>query len=149
MKQPAFWILMSAALLNSSSAFADGSGAIIARQACMKASTSAFNALLPMFKGEKPFDAAATPKAVNGIDFVCSDWAQFWPQDSQAVPGLKTRANEAVWSDAQGFQRSYDAYLVALKKLASSKDEPNFKANFAALGEACGACHKTYRSPEN
>jgi cytochrome c556 len=106
------------------------------------------NAMQLMFKGEKPFEAAAA-KAVSGIEFICGDWATFWPQDSQTVSGLKSRAEGAVWTDAPGFQRSSDAYFAALKTLAESKDEAGVTTNFPALGKACSACHETYRTPEN
>jgi len=149
MKHKALWILMFVALAGPSPVFADAGSAVIARQACMKASTSGFNAMLPMFKGEKPFDAAAVPKVLKGIEFVCSDWKQFWPQDSQAVPGLKSRADATIWSDAIGFQRSSDAYFAALKILADAHDEASFKASFLALSHACSACHQNYRSPED
>ena len=115
----------------------------------MKASAAAVGALHPMYKGEKPFDAAAIPNAMSRIEIVCSDWNQFWPENSQSAAGLETRVEKAIWSDAAGFQRSSDAYFAALKALAAARDEPSFKANFSALSQTCSACHQTYRGPDN
>jgi cytochrome c556 len=144
-----FFVLGLAMMANSQLAKADGGGATIARQACMKASTSSFNAMLPIFKGEKPYDEAVVPRAMSNIDIACSDWEKFWPQDSKAVPGLNSRADAAIWSDPAGFRLSSDAYFAALKEFGNIHDEPSFKAKFFALGQACSACHQKYRTPEN
>ncbi len=142
-------ITLLASLILATPALADGSTALIARKACMKANTSAFNALLPMFKGEKPFEPKAVPSAVDRISLVCKGWPDFWPRDSQSVPGLETRAAPEIWSDTAGFQQSSATYFATLKALAEVKDEAGFKTNFLAFGETCKSCHETYRGPEN
>jgi len=141
------WIL--ALTVMTGHAFADGGSAVIARQACMKASTSGFNAMLAMFKGEKPYDEAVVPRAMSNIDIACSDWDKFWPQDSKSVPGLNSHADAAIWTDAAGFKLAADAYFAALKDFSGVHDAAGFKAKFVALGQACSGCHQKFRTPEN
>ena len=136
-------------MAGSELALADGSSAIIARQACMKVNTSAFNVMIPIFKGEKTYDDAVVQKAVHSIDFLCSDWPTFWGKDTRSFPGLNTRVEEAIWTEADAFQKASDVYFASLKSLAATHDEAAFKVGFLALGKACSECHDKFRGPEN
>ncbi len=141
-------LFLLATISFSTTAVADGTMAVIGRQACMKASKSALGSLHPMFTGEKPFEQAEVPKILGRAEISCSGWKDFWPQDSQTVGGLEVRARANVWSDAAGFQAASDSYFANLKALAESKDEPSFKLNFEIVGKSCSSCHETYRTPE-
>jgi cytochrome c556 len=148
MKRQAVWIVIVAALTVPTPVLADGAMSIIARKSCMKASASALSALNPMHKGDKPFDAALVANTMSRVELVCGDWKQFWPEDSQSVPGFETRAARTIWSDPASFQRASDVYLAAIKALATSADDPSFKANFSTLGQTCTSCHQTFRGPD-
>jgi cytochrome c556 len=60
----------------------------------------------------------------------------------------ETKAAPAIWSDNSGFQKAAANLAEAAGKLAASAkagDATAAAADFKAVGEACGACHKEYR----
>lgn len=63
--------------------------------------------------------------------------------------GHDTKALPAVWSDSAGFQKAADNFVDAadkLAELAKAGDADGVAAQVKVVGEACGACHKTYRA---
>jgi cytochrome c556 len=135
-------------VLGSSLASASGDDAIKARQACMKANGGAMGVFVPIVKGEKAYDAAAVADALGKMDAACADWAKFWPEDSKTSTTLKTRATDAVWTDAKGFEAAGTAYYTAFTALKATTDEAGFKAAFGDLGKQCGACHEKFRAAQ-
>lgn len=125
-----------------------GDEAITARQACMKASGKAMGTMVPMIKGEKPYDVAAVKAVLDADGAACAKWAEFWPEDSKVGKAVKTRASEAIWTDKAGFEAASGAFSKAFTELAATTDEAGFKAKFPALGASCGGCHQKFRNPE-
>lgn len=87
---------------------------------------------------EKPADALAR-------------WIKQFP--SQFPPGSDTghdtKALPAVWSDSAGFQKAADNFVDAADKLAQlarAGDADGVASQVKVVGDACGACHKTYRA---
>ncbi|HTB43324.1 MAG TPA: cytochrome c [Acetobacteraceae bacterium] len=87
---------------------------------------------------EKPADAMAR-------------WMKQFP--SQFPPGSDTghdtKALPAVWSDSAGFQKAADNFVQAadkLAQLAKAGDADGVASQVKVVGDACGACHKTYRA---
>jgi cytochrome c556 len=129
-------------------AVASSGTAIVARQACMKANGSGMKVMVPMVKGEKPYDAAEVQKALGAMETACADWANFWPADSMSTKEMKHRTAEAVWKDPKGFEAAGGFYYTAFTALKATKDEAGFKAAFGDLGKGCGGCHEKFRAPE-
>ncbi len=125
-----------------------GDDAIKARQADMKANVAGMAVMVPMIKGEKPYDAAAVAAALDAMEKAGADWQNFWPVDSKTSTTLKTRALEAIWTDPKGFEAAGNTYYAAFTALKATKDEAGFKAAFGDLGKGCGGCHQNYRKPE-
>ena len=124
-----------------------GDAAITARQACMKANGAGMGVMVPMIKGEKPYDAAAVQAALGASGAACANWAEFWPADSMTSTTLKTRALDAIWKDAKTFEEKGNTEYAAFTALKATTDEAGFKAAFPALGAACGSCHEKFRAP--
>jgi cytochrome c556 len=87
---------------------------------------------------EKPADAMAR-------------WMRQFP--SQFPPGSDkghdTKALPVVWSDSAGFQKAADAMADAsdkLAQLAKAGDADGVASQIKVVGDACGACHRTYRA---
>ena len=115
-------------------------------QDCMKANGKAMGTMVPMIKGEAPYDAAAVKAALSTTEAACAKWAEFWPADSATSKTLKTRALPAIWTDPKGFEAAGGIEYKAFTELATT-DEAGFKAKFPALGAACGGCHEKFRAP--
>lgn len=122
--------------------------AIKGRQACMKGNGAMMKVLVPMVKGEKPYDAAAVKAAIDETEKGCADWAKWWGPDTQKGETLKTEAKAEIWSDAKGFEAAGMAYVNAMGALKASTDEASFKAAFGPVGGACKGCHEKFRQAD-
>jgi len=63
--------------------------------------------------------------------------------------GHDTKALPAVWSDMAGFQKAAGDLADAstkLAELAKAGDADAVAAQVKVVGDACGACHRTYRA---
>ena len=63
--------------------------------------------------------------------------------------GHNTKALPAVWSDNEGFRKAANDLAEAatrLAELAKAGDSDGVAAQVKAVGEVCGACHRTYRA---
>ena len=70
-----------------------------------------------------------------------------FPAGTQA--GNNTKALPEVWSDSAGFQKAAAGLGEAatqLAKAANAGDAAGVDAAIKAVGDACGACHRTYRA---
>jgi cytochrome c556 len=143
-----FGLIAGFVIAGTSLAFAAGDDAINARQACMKANGASMKTFVPMFKGEKPYDAAAVQAEIVTMETACAGWKDFWAEDSKTSTTLKTRAADAIWTEAKGFEYANTTYMAAFSALKASKDEASFKVAFPVLGKGCGGCHEKFRSPE-
>ncbi len=63
--------------------------------------------------------------------------------------GHDTKALPAVWSDPAGFHKAADDLADAadkLARLAKAGDADGVASQVKVVGDACGACHRTYRA---
>ena len=136
----------------SSAAMADAKSAIEARQACMKANGGMMKVMVPIIKGQKPYDKAAIDAAIAASQKACGGWADWWGEDTKpgtdAGNSAKTEAKAEIWSDAAGFDAAGKAYMTAEAAVLASADEASFKAAFPALGKSCQGCHEKYRQAD-
>jgi cytochrome c556 len=59
-----------------------------------------------------------------------------------------TKALPPVWSDPAGFHKAADNFVAAAEKLtqlAKAGDAEGVTAQVKVVGDACAACHRTYR----
>ena len=59
-----------------------------------------------------------------------------------------TKALPTVWSDPTGFHRAADNLVATAEKLAQlakAGDAEAVAAQVKVVGDACSACHRTYR----
>lgn len=122
--------------------------AIKGRQGCMKANGAAMGVMVPMIKGEKPYDAAAVADALGKAEGACAGWAGWWGDDTQKGETLETWAKPEAWSDKAGFEAAGAAYGQAFGALKASADEASFKTAFGAFGGTCQSCHEKFRRPK-
>ena len=136
-------LAIALAALSASATFADP---IEDRQAIMKAMGKAVGSVVPIAKGEAPFDAAAVAAAFATINENAQkiDVAALFPAGSNTG---ESTAGPKIWEDAAGFQAAMDKYKadVAAAVAATSADLATFQAQFGAVTKNCGACHEVYR----
>ena len=62
-----------------------------------------------------------------------------------------TKAKPGIWSDQADFAKHAQNLTAAAEKLvtlADADDKAGFATQFAAVGKACGACHREYKEKE-
>lgn len=131
-----------------SAAMAADMGPIEARQACMKANGKAMGVMVPMIKGEKPYDNATVQDALAAAESACAGWAGWWGEDTKAGGAVETYAKDEIWTDMAGFEAAGAAYVKAFGDLKATSDEAGFKAAFMPFGGSCKGCHEKFRRPK-
>lgn len=150
MMSKGIWSLLAAATLAiglSSAAMAE-MGPIESRQACMKANGKMMGVLVPIIKGEKPYDKAAVDGAVAATEAACAGWDGWFGEDTKPGGAVETWAKAEVWTDRATFDAAGAAFGTALGGVKASADEASFKAAFPALGKSCQDCHEKFRRPK-
>ena len=132
----------------SSVAMADAKASIEAREACMKANGGMMKVMVPVIKGQKPYDKAAVDASIANAQKACGGWADWWGEDTKPGGAVKTEAKAEIWSDAAGFEAAGKAYMTAEAAVLASTDEASFKAAFPALGKSCQGCHEKFRQAD-
>ena len=132
----------------SSAAMADAKASIEAREACMKANGGMMKVMVPIIKGQKPYDKAAIDASIANAQKACGGWADWWGEDTKPGGAVKTEAKAEIWSDPAGFEAAGKAYMTAEAAVLASTDEASFKAAFPALGKACQGCHEKFRQAD-
>lgn len=149
MVQQAIWkSLVPAAVIMGLSASLAFAGPIEDRQAAMKQNGKAMGMLVPMIKGEKPYDAAVVKEAATILVEDGKKAAASFPEGSDTGPP-ETYVKAEIWSDPEGFKEAFDKAIAAAEALAMTTDEASFKAAFPAVGASCGGCHEKYRRPKD
>ena len=133
--------LAFAALTFSSSAIADP---VADREAVMKANGKAVGALVPIVKGEAPFDAAAVAAglAVLNESAKAIDTAALFPEGVAGESG-----SPKIWEDKAGFIAAMDKFKAdaAAAAAAPAADLAAFQAQFGTVTQNCSSCHEVYR----
>jgi cytochrome c556 len=118
---------------------------IAARQAGMDLQYALMGSIKRATEGS--FDAKLFKDAADGI----VAWGK-------AIPGLfpvgtergrNTRALPPIWSDRIGFEKAaagLEAAAQGMAKATASKNQADLTSAYQATGQACSACHKTYRA---
>ena len=78
-------------------------------------------------------------------------WALVFPTlfPKGTETGHDTKALPAIWSDNAGFLKAaadFSAAAGKLAEIAKAGDADGIGAQVKAVGDACGACHRTYRA---
>lgn len=122
--------------------------AIKGRKACMKVGHGGvLGVAIPMFKGDKPFDAAALKVAFDAEDKLCADWSMWWAPNLLKGDKEETHAKAEIGTDPKGFDAASTAWYQADQNLRKVTDLEGFKAAFPAVGKGCQGCHEKFRTP--
>ena len=92
-------------------------------------------------------DVKTTEGAAKAMGRYAALIPSLFPAGTQA--GNNTKALPEIWSDSAGFVKAaaaLGAAAAATAKAANAGDAAGVEAGIKALGDACGACHRTYRA---
>lgn len=115
-----------------------------ARQDLMQDWRGANEIMKGMIENPANFDAAAFKEQA---EFLQANNDKMWAYFADA--NAKGKAQDAVWSDTQGFQAQKDAFATAVAELvtvaSTAKTADEVAGAFGKVGESCGSCHKIYK----
>ena len=141
-------IVVAGALLLSAGVVVAQQDTAKTTQAQMKATGKALGGTLaPMNKGEKPYDQAAVDEALKTLSDTAKQLPTLFPASIKAVKFEGDyNTSPKIWEDEAGFKAKIDDFAKAVSDAqAKIKDLDSLKANFPAIGKACGGCHETFR----
>lgn len=121
---------------------------IKARQEGMKAQGAAMAAIKKVIDGNGPAADAVAP--ARTIAATSEKVPSLFPAGSDK--GAETWAKPEIWANKADFDKLAMNAKAAAEKLAASAQAGNMdavRADFAALGGTCGACHRPYRTPKS
>ena len=123
--------------------------AIKARKDMMKNAGGSMKVLVPMNKGEAPFEAAKAQEALTVLIKAGDEFHKLFPAGSDK--GGDTEAKPEIWKNLADFETKSKAMTAAAKAAheAAGKGADAFKASFGAVGKSCGDCHQAYRVKKN
>ena len=128
----------------SSNAASATSTDIKARQNQMQNWRAANDILKGMMENPDNFDAATFKEQA---EFINASTAQMWTYFHDA--NAKGNSDDAVWSDATGFQAKKDEFDAAIQNLVATatnaQNADDVNVAFGAMAENCGRCHKVYK----
>jgi cytochrome c556 len=114
------------------------------RQALMKDNGAQATIAGQMAQGATPFDAAAAKAAMEKIAANAAAAPALFPAGSEGGDALP-----AIWANFADFEAKAAALKTAADAAAVAADQglEAFGPAFGAVGQACGACHQSYRKP--
>lgn len=128
--------------LSVSSAFSDP---VAERKAQMKARGALVGELVPIAKGEQPYDAAKVLETLEAMARNAeTDVAILWPAGSEA--GDHT-SSPRIWEHPSEFQAAVEKYRSDIDAAISAgpEDIDAFRPIFGAITSNCGGCHQDFR----
>jgi cytochrome c556 len=101
-----------------------------------------------MARGNTPYDAGAAQIAANNLVAMSTiDQSFHWPEGTDNVSLVGTRALPEIWDNLPDVIAKWQAFGTAAEGLAAVADdglEP-MQAALGPVGASCGACHDAYR----
>ena len=115
------------------------------RQSAMTLIAKYFGPIAGMAQGKIPYNADVVARNATYLE----NLAQMpWDGFNESTKGEKSAARPEIWSEPKKFQEAADRLqgeAVKLAAAARAKDEAGVKAQWGAVGKACGACHDSFR----
>ena len=153
MKRFGTMALAAAALLSATVALAESpfDGAVVARKSVMQLRAFNIGQLAGMAKGDLPYDATAAQAAADNIVMMAGiNMMAMWPPGSDNGSITGTNALPAIWADGSDIGDKGKALIAAAAamQMAAGTDLAALQGAMAALGGACGGCHKEYRASQ-
>jgi cytochrome c556 len=136
--------LIAAMALGVAGVAASSTDAIKSRQHAMENVKDAMMALVAIVKGEAPFDATVVKENAATMEDHLGKASTLFPEGS-GQGDVETWAKAEIWSDHADFVVKFKEARAAAEGLKSVSAEPEFRPAFGKLGNACKACHQTYR----
>ncbi len=121
------------------------------RQGHMLNNAANLGVLGGMAQGNAEYDAAAAATAArNLLNLASIDQSHYWLPGTAQGEIEDSAALPAIWENMEDFRGKQQALLAAVTALqgAAGTDLASLQAGMGAVGQACAACHESYRAKE-
>jgi cytochrome c556 len=118
------------------------------RQAAMTLQGKYFGPIAGMAQGKIPYNADVVARNATYLENLSQ---MPWDGFNESTKDVKSAAKPEIWAEPKKFQEAADrlqAETVKLAAAARAKDEAGVKAQWGAVGKACGACHDQFREKQ-
>lgn len=139
--------LVMVLMVGTASMAGSNTDAIKDRQQAMKDVGGAMQNLGTIAKKEAPFDAGVVKNNAETIAEALKRAAALFPEGSDRGD-IETWSMPEIWSDRADFDRKFETAEAEAVALQSVGVESGFLPALGKLGNACKACHQTYRRPK-
>lgn len=136
-------IVLAPAVLSSG----DGTKVIKERHEAMESIRDSMMALVAIAKKEAPFDANVVKENAANMAKQLEHAESLFPEGSDQGE-IETRAKPEIWSQPDGFAKSFEQTRAAVKDMQDVTEESEFGPALGKIGNGCKTCHDTYRRPE-
>lgn len=122
--------------------------AIRSRHAHFKELGRAMKSLTDQLRRSQP-DWAVVLDRANAVAALSGALPRWFPAGSGPAHGVKTRARASIWSEPAQFARASQTLSSRAQDLlqaVASRDRASARARAAAVGHACGSCHRQFRA---
>lgn len=144
--RPALILLLSTLAL-APLALAVESNPIAERQDAMDGVGDSMKALSAIAKKQAPFDTAVVQKNAKTIASHLEQAQTLFPNGSDKG-AIETWAKPEIWTNREDFDAKLKSAHLAAIALAEVGQEAAFQPALGKLGNACKACHESYRRPK-
>ena len=150
---------MKNSLLAAGVVLAVASGAVIAqvkpevlvkqRQAVMTLQGKYWGPIAGMASGKvQPYNADVVSRNATYLENLTQ---MPWDGFDASTKDVKSAALPEIWNNPAKFKEASDRLQAEASKLgvvARARDEAGVKAQFGAVGKACGGCHESFRAKQ-
>lgn len=106
-----------------------------------------FGALVPVVQGKAPYDAKEFAMRADRVAYVAQMASEGFVADSKG--GKPSKAKPEIWAQQAEFNKLMKDLVDRTRVLANTSQAGNMdqiKPAFAAVGQACKACHDKYKA---
>jgi cytochrome c556 len=139
--------LVTALAAGTASMAGSNTDAIKDRQQAMKDVGGAMQNLGAIAKKEAPFEAGVVKRNAGVIADALKKAAVLFPEGSDKGD-VETWSMPEIWSSGADFDQKFENAEAEAVALQSVSVESAFLPALGKLGNACKACHQTYRRPK-
>jgi cytochrome c556 len=143
---------LATALLAGTAVAQDANPAIAARKAHMDLYAFNLGIVGGMARGNVPYDAAAATAAAGNLAALAKlDQSRYWPEGTSSLDTSESRALPELWDNIPDAVAKGQALAAAADAFAAQAGGglEALQAGLGPVGQACGACHESYRQPDS
>jgi len=141
-------IIALAATLTPPAVAQDAEHAVKARKGVLQTMAWHFGPLVAMARGDLDYDAERAARHAEMLEGLPQYLPELFIEASSTAERNDTRALPVIWEDFDGFVEKYEALIGEIETLVAVAGDGHgaLAPQVVATGEACGACHDTYRA---